>query len=439
MCVFRSLWGVSILYGPVHAALAEVKGTQHILFSIFCALLIPMGYHLSRSASDFSNTWAIIKNCIMSTYHDDDDELSNTTSSTSSQKLTGNTKQQETAKQRHRKDSSLEPGITEAIEMSSLERIGEAAAGQEGQQQVETNVEEGLRGEGEEEDLEELSQSQKRSKSKASSLTSSQQTLAKSKKTITASSSSCTSNNDGIDLRLKINDDPNSAVAEVDKVSTTSTTNPGEISTCTVGLNEADNEQVAQPDDFTINCSEETVQSGETDSPDPLPKKLQQTVNTRLKNDFVVSTFLTVVVFSLHCSTVFTVLQPDLNVVLYSFIGSFGFLLHYIIPQMRKHMPWLCFARPLLRQKEYGRYEVSHAPKIMWFEKFYIYMCMLERNILFPLLVISALTADSVAIANKYGIGWGALIVAVCGMKCKLFLHLLKKKEDKYVSAIILT
>ncbi|XP_034671388.1 protein pecanex isoform X2 [Drosophila subobscura] len=153
------------------------------------------------------------------------------------------------------------------------------------------------------------------------------------------------------------------------------------------------------------------------DLPDPLPRKLQATVTTRLKNDLVVMTLLGVSVLGLHCSTVFTVLQPDLNVVLYVFIGVLGFLLHYAVPQMRKHMPWLCFARPLLRQREFGQFEVTNAPKIMWFEKLYIYLSVIERNVLFPLLAISSLTADSQLIVAKFGLPWGTLIVAICALK----------------------
>ncbi|XP_023297123.2 protein pecanex [Lucilia cuprina] len=404
LCVIRSFLGVMLLYGPLYAAFSEGKGTQHIIFSIFCALLIPLGYHLSRSASDFSHIWAIVKNCIMSTYHEDDDELS----STSTQKLTSSTpKRNSTHKKR---DEETNTQQSENIEMSSLEKIGENNETPE--EEVEA-------------DKEQNSLQQKRSKSKASSLGSSSQTLGKtlstSKKAITASSSSCNSNletephiKEEEELELQQTKKESTAVSsketEADKMSTSSTTNPAEMSTLTGAINENDNEV------FTMNCPDVSNAESETNS-DPLPKKLQYTVNTRLKNDFVVTIFLAVVVLGLHCSTVFTVLQPDLNIVLYGFTGALGFLLHYIIPQMRKHMPWLCFAKPLLRQKEYGRYEVCHAPKIMWFEKFYIYLCLLEKNVLFPLLAISALTADASVIAAKYGIAWGTLIVAVCALK----------------------
>lgn len=513
--------------------------------------MVPIGYHLSRSASDFSHTWILIKNCIMSTYHDDD-ELSNCNStSTGSQKCKTNSISKRThppasgVSSQPRIDSvstkmdsgsanginsgtnrkeqmeqlGVGPMITDVLEMSSLEKIGEVAPQEEeerdeddddededeenddekaeeeiGAREVEKNEENSANvNEEYKEDgilhLEDISTAENSpksnnfdhiirttsyenaletdkidttgentitiknvpdgnvdlsrklnrvNKSKATiTLSSSQHTLTILRRTTTTaaltttttttsmptasnSSSSGALITDKMESKLKNSgEEPvNRKNSEVDKVSTTSTTNPGDISTVVDGVAGISIGASCFPvDDITMNSSINS--NGDNESPDPLPKKLQQTVNTRLKNDLVVSCFLAIVVFSLHCSTVFTVLQPDLNIVLYGFTGSLGFLLHYIIPQLRKHMPWLCFAKPILRQHEYGRFEVSHAPKVMWFEKFYIYMSLLERNVLFPLLVISALTADSVTIANKYGNGWGALIITVCGLKCK--------------------
>lgn len=50
---------------------------------------------------------------------------------------------------------------------------------------------------------------------------------------------------------------------------------------------------------------------------DPLPKKLQSTVNTRLKSDLLVCIVIALFVFGIHCSNVFTALQPELNPVSY--------------------------------------------------------------------------------------------------------------------------
>ncbi|XP_017095066.2 protein pecanex isoform X1 [Drosophila bipectinata] len=473
LCVVRSVLAVMLLYGPLYGALDEQRGTQYILFSIFCAMLVPLGYHLSRCASDFSHLWRLIKTCIVSTYRDDEDEeLSHVAA------VTGPALQLATStpKQRRVADPKTEQ---EQIELSSLEKLAiNEEQPEQAEEALELEQDQGL-------------EQKPHSKSKASSLGSSQQTLAKtissSKRAITASSSYASiggAAGEGTaeqavaagEVPAEGEDQPpgeetsKRELAEVydlaakeaeeaeDKISSSSATNPGDISTLTAGAGTATTDATPaclEPDpdvegeitgaeekhhpqgqsagtgtgNGTTEPSENTnsgnagVHAGNpnasagNDLPDPLPRKLQATVTTRLKNDLVVMTLLAVSVLGLHCSTVFTALQPDLNVVLYCFIGVLGLLLHYAVPQMRKHMPWLCFARPLLRQREFGQFEVQTAPQIMWFEKLYIYLSVLERNVLFPLLAISSLTADSQLIVAKFGLPWGTLIVAICALK----------------------
>lgn len=62
---------------------------------------------------------------------------------------------------------------------------------------------------------------------------------------------------------------------------------------------------------------------------------------------------------------------------------SVGFILHYIIPQLRKQLPWLCIAHPILKQSEYNQYEVKQLAEIMWFEKVRAYSnCILNNYFL---------------------------------------------------------
>jgi len=51
-------------------------------------------------------------------------------------------------------------------------------------------------------------------------------------------------------------------------------------------------------------------------------------------------------------------LKPYLSAVLYILISSLGFLLHYVIPQARKSLPWLIFTKPLLKSREHDVFEV---------------------------------------------------------------------------------
>ena len=50
--------------------------------------------------------------------------------------------------------------------------------------------------------------------------------------------------------------------------------------------------------------------------------------------------------------------QPYVSYIFYCFAGGLGLIAHYILPQLRKALPWLCCARPMLRSREYHLYEV---------------------------------------------------------------------------------
>ncbi|XP_076252556.1 pecanex isoform X2 [Rhynchophorus ferrugineus] len=261
-CVCRSLFAVTILTGLAYGGLSEDKTSQHVLFSIFCACLVPTCYHLSRSASDPIHMWNLIKKHLW---------------------------------------------------FPDLYKVNEEENGQ--------------------------------------------------MKTV------------------------------IDK--------PTDIEDTNKATEETDND----------------LPSPKGDPIDPLPQKLQETVNSRLKNDLIVCSVVAVLVFALHASTVFSVLQPELCPVLWSIAACVGFVLHYVIPQLRKQLPWMCIARPIFRPREYSQYQARGPATVMWFEKIYVYLCLFEKNVLYPLLVLSGLTADSPKIAEQFGTVLGSFIAVICGVK----------------------
>uniref|UniRef100_A0A182JWU3 Pecanex-like protein n=1 Tax=Anopheles christyi TaxID=43041 RepID=A0A182JWU3_9DIPT len=281
LSVVRSIVACTLLFGLVYGALSET-GTQHVLFSMYCACLVTVSYHLSRCASDYTYIWAVIKSSLL-THSDYDDSSSKEDSKISS--------------------DSCEDGKEDGQRHSS----GDGGAGGSARSTDEMNR------------------------------------------------------------------------------------------------------------DFDEEAGREAI-SKELD--DPLPRKLQDTVTARLKNDAVVCVVLSVAMLSLHCSTVFTVLQPEINHVLHSGACILGFLMHYIVPQLRKHLPWLCIAKPILKPEEFGLFEVHKLSTIMWFETMYVVLCFFERNILYPLIFISALTADCGQIAEKFGLTFGSILIVMCSLKC---------------------
>lgn len=60
----------------------------------------------------------------------------------------------------------------------------------------------------------------------------------------------------------------------------------------------------------------------------------------------------------LHFLFLLSTPQPALSFVLYILAGVLGFITHYLLPQLRKQLPWFCLAHPVLRSKEYSQFEV---------------------------------------------------------------------------------
>lgn len=163
---------------------------------------------------------------------------------------------------------------------------------------------------------------------------------------------------------------------------------------------------------------DQSQEDGNKELVDPLPTKLQDTVLVRMKSDGVVCVFIAVIIFAVHVSTVFTVLQPYVESGVQLLAVVFGVVLHYILPQLRKQAPWLCCAHPILKTHEYHQFEVRDAAKIMWFEKFQVWMIFLEKNVIYPLVFLSALTTDSPRIIANFGLPGGSLVVVVCSLHC---------------------
>lgn len=173
-------------------------------------------------------------------------------------------------------------------------------------------------------------------------------------------------------------------------------------------------------EDLGANKEEKIKEVGdEEEEEDALPRRMRETVVARLRSDAIVCPLVAILVFGVHCSTVFTSkqLQPVLGQVLWMTPSALGFLLHYIIPQLRKQLPWLCFSRPLMRSHEHNQFEVHQPARLMWFERAYLWLTMLERHILLPVLFLDVMTRDSPVLVAKFGLPAGTLLAVVCGTK----------------------
>ncbi|XP_061693169.1 pecanex-like protein 1 [Syngnathoides biaculeatus] len=164
-------------------------------------------------------------------------------------------------------------------------------------------------------------------------------------------------------------------------------------------------------------CEEE--EGEDTDIEDPLPKKLQNSMKEILLSDAIVCSLAYILTFAVTASTVFLSLKPFVTIVLYALAGTVGFVTHYLIPQLRKHHPWLWISHPLLKTKEYHQFEPKEDAVLMWFERLYVGLLCFEKYVVYPAIVLSALTNDGFALSHRkrLGIHCDVLLTTVAGMK----------------------
>ncbi|XP_055003356.1 pecanex-like protein 2 isoform X2 [Sorex araneus] len=152
---------------------------------------------------------------------------------------------------------------------------------------------------------------------------------------------------------------------------------------------------------------------------DPLPKKMKESVREILRSDLIICSVAAVLSFAVSASTVFLSLRPFLSIVLFALAGMVGFVTHYMLPQLRKHHPWMWISHPVLKNREYQQQEVRDVAHLMWFERLYVWLQCFEKYILYPAIILNALTIDAFSISNyrRLGTHWDIFLMIIAGMK----------------------
>ncbi|XP_061601695.1 pecanex-like protein 1 [Cololabis saira] len=163
----------------------------------------------------------------------------------------------------------------------------------------------------------------------------------------------------------------------------------------------------------------EEEEEEDADIKDPLPEKLQNSMKEILLSDVIMCSVAYILTFAITASTVFLSLKPFVTIVLYALAGTVGFVTHYLIPQMRKHHPWLWISHPILKTKEYDQFEPREDAVLMWFERLYVGLLCFEKYVVYPAIILSALTNDGFALSHrkKLGIHCDVLLTTVAGLK----------------------
>uniref|UniRef100_A0A3P8Z820 Pecanex-like protein n=1 Tax=Esox lucius TaxID=8010 RepID=A0A3P8Z820_ESOLU len=149
-------------------------------------------------------------------------------------------------------------------------------------------------------------------------------------------------------------------------------------------------------------------------------KKCQKIYKEIFHSDLVMCPLMAVITFAISASTVFIALQVTLSYILYMVAGVVGFVTHYLLPQLRKQLPWFCLAHPVLRSREYSQFEVRDAAQLMWFEKLYAWLQCVEKYVVHPAVVLNSLTEEAQRVSlkpNQLDIYGRALFICLAGMK----------------------
>ncbi|XP_029621012.1 pecanex-like protein 2 isoform X4 [Salmo trutta] len=154
----------------------------------------------------------------------------------------------------------------------------------------------------------------------------------------------------------------------------------------------------------TLVDNEEEGEDSE-DIKDPLPEKLMNSVKEILLSDLVVCSIAYILTFAITSSTVFLSLKPFVTIVLYALAGTVGFVTHYLVPQLRKHHPWLWISHPVLKSNEYSQFEPRDDAQLMWFERLYVGLLCFEKYVVYPAIILSALTNDGFSLSHRKKLG----------------------------------
>ncbi|KAL1240210.1 Pecanex-like protein [Trichinella spiralis] len=146
-----------------------------------------------------------------------------------------------------------------------------------------------------------------------------------------------------------------------------------------------------QHDDNSNSNNEHHYNKDDDDSVD-WNRQISALSMNRWKNSLFVSCSIGLLAFAIHCSTVFSKFRFAFGVVWPLLTVFVGLTVHYLLPQLRQHTPFLLLAQPVLKAREYGLFDVSSVAKLMWFERLYVWLCCLERHLLYPTALLSMIT-----------------------------------------------
>ncbi|XP_055329491.1 pecanex-like protein 1 isoform X2 [Paramacrobiotus metropolitanus] len=152
---------------------------------------------------------------------------------------------------------------------------------------------------------------------------------------------------------------------------------------------------------------------------DLVQERIEMTVYDRLRSDVILCPIFVMIFFGLQGSKLFSI-NVLLTDVLIALTVGIGLILSYVVPKLRAQMPWLCFSKPFVPS-----YKTPHRirsldnqpPQATIFESICLWLRIIERNVLYPCILLGVLTNQTVTVSNKFGPYLASVLVTICGLK----------------------
>ena len=166
-------------------------------------------------------------------------------------------------------------------------------------------------------------------------------------------------------------------------------------------------------------CRNKSVNSNDDEE---LPKCLKNIFQHRIENCVFVCPILLVVFFSLHISKLFSkpIMDDAVLIALYCIAGIASLNSNYLLPHLRKRLPWLCFDKPCVPLKaelvHNSEYCLQQA-KVLIHEYIHIWGQIIEKYLLNTAIIVALTTSGLPVLADKYSPWFGCAIGTVFALK----------------------
>lgn len=181
---------------------------------------------------------------------------------------------------------------------------------------------------------------------------------------------------------------------------------------------EATNITITNDGDRNNNDLESDEKNSDTES---ISTRIQTSIDdvfiSRLKQDLIRCICTTILVFALHLTSVFGVYFHQIEKCLGILSIFWGLTFHFVIPQLRRDIPFMCLAKPVLKPKEYNLFEVKTYAKLMWYERVHVLALAFERNFIYPIFWLNIISHDAISIRDLYGNYVGPFLLVMMGLK----------------------